>query len=75
MVRAGLTDYVIDVDIAQLESEYGLAEWHWTPAYQPLRQNPRYGEFLKAAGIIDYWDATQWPDWCNRTSDGKVSCK
>ncbi len=75
MVRAGLTDYVVDVDISQLESGRGMEEWHWTPAYQPLRRNPRYAEFLQTAGLIDYWDATKWPDWCNRQLDGKVVCK
>jgi hypothetical protein len=60
-------DYVIEQDIwwaRQIE-----------PLFAELRAHPRFGEYLEAAGIIAYWDATEWTDWCQRNADNRVICK
>ena len=73
---AGESDYVLDVDMAIMdENPFGLEEWAWTPVFKSVRQNPRYEQYLQKAGLIEYWDATSWPDWCERKDDGRVVCK
>ena len=57
------------------QNEGVLHEYGWNPFFAELRQHPRYGEYLEAAGIVDYWDATEWPDWCKRGPDGLVRCR
>jgi len=73
---AGDSDHVLDVDLAVLHLQpFGLAEWGWTPDMSSVRQNPRFEEYLQLAGLIEYWDATTWPEWCARNDDGRVACK
>jgi len=72
----GESDYVLDVDLAIMEGNpFGLEEWAWVPSFNSVRQNPRYEQYLEKGGLIDYWDATSWPDWCQRKDDGRIECK
>jgi TolB-like protein len=76
LVYAGELDYVIDTDIwwaGQLE--LSPFEYNWSPFFAELRQHPRFAEYLEAAGIIAYWDAKGWPDWCARGADQSVRCR
>jgi hypothetical protein len=76
LAYAAETDHVLDIDMAITKSaSYGAAEWVWTPSFKGVRENPRFEKYLEAAGLIDYWDATQWPAWCQRTADGRVECQ
>jgi TolB-like protein len=76
LVHLGETDYVIDVDIALLgESSRGFDEWIWTPFHARYRQHPRFAELLEQANLISYWDATQWPSFCERDANQKVMCQ
>jgi len=76
LVYANESDYVLDVDLAIIEESWrGPKEWSWVPVFKSLRQNPRYQEFLENIDVIQYWDATTWPEWCWRNNDGGVECK
>lgn len=76
LMLAGQLDYLIEADIMWVRQNEGvLHEYGWNPFFAGLRQHPRYGEYLEAAGIVDYWDATEWPDWCKRGPDGLVRCR
>ena len=73
---AGASDHVLDVDIAMLSrNPHGLEEWAWSPLFKSIRQNPRYAEYLELTGLIEYWDANSWPEWCQRTENGRIECK
>jgi TolB-like protein len=39
-----------------------------------LRRLPRFGEVLMQVGLVDYWDATTWPDVCRRAG-GTIRCE
>ena len=39
-----------------------------------LRRLPRFGEVLTQVGLVDYWDATTWPDACRRAG-GTIRCE
>ena len=75
LVWAGESDYVLDVDIANLEHNAWAEEWGWTPVFKNMRKNPRFAEYLAKTNVISYWDATQWPDWCQRLDDGRIECR
>jgi TolB-like protein len=76
LLQVDEVDYVIEQDIkhAQLTDRV-LHEFTWAPFYTELRQHPRFGEYLEAAGIVDYWDATEWPGWCTRGTEATIRCR
>ncbi len=76
LISAGEIDHVITTDLSLIERGlYPLHEWQWTPSRAELRQHPRFPEFLAGIGLIDYWDATSWPPYCQRDSEGVISCQ
>ena len=76
LVYANQLDYVIEKDIWWAgQTDRVLHEYGWTPFYAALRKHPRYGEYLERAGIVAYWDATEWPMWCERGMDEVVRCR
>jgi len=76
LAYAGKSDYVLDVDMAVIHIRpHGIEEWAWTPAFNSIRENPRFQEYLEKAGIIEYWDTTEWPAWCERKNDGRIECQ
>jgi Tfp pilus assembly protein PilF len=76
LVLADQLDYVIEKDIWWVEqADIDMHENSWTPFYAELRKHPRYGEYLQRAGIVAYWDATEWPDWCARGANEVVRCQ
>lgn len=46
----------------------------WSPELQAFRGDPRFGEMLKADGIVNYWDVTGWPETCSRDGEA-VTCR
>ena len=36
----------------------------WLPAYRVYRQTPLFKDVLRQRGIVEYWQATGWPDSC-----------
>jgi len=38
-----------------------------------LRRHARFGDVLTRLGLVEYWDATTWPDACRRV-DGAIRC-
>jgi TolB-like protein len=76
LILANELDYVVEQDIQfARQLDRVLHEFTWSPFYAELRQHPRFGEYLEAAGIVEYWDATRWPDWCDRATDGAIRCR
>lgn len=76
LIKAGAIDAVIATDIANLDKPgFFMYEGVWMPFYQDYRQHPRFPEYLERTGIIDYWNASKWPKWCNRNQQGDIACK
>ncbi|MDX2479978.1 MAG: hypothetical protein QNK24_06540 [Desulfuromusa sp.] len=68
--------FVLNVDMATIKlNSYGAEHFAWTPNFKGIRENPRYEKYLEMAGLIDYWDATHWPVWCQRFDDGRIECQ
>ena len=46
----------------------------WLPVMKEVRQLPRFKEFLKEIGLIDYWEQFGWPDICRPLENGDFEC-
>jgi hypothetical protein len=45
----------------------------WIIPGSPVRRDPRFAEFLRAIGLVDFWRENGWPDRC-RPVDDTVQC-
>lgn len=46
----------------------------WLPVFKKERQLPRFKEFVKEIGLVDYWKEFGWPDLCHTVSDDDFVC-
>jgi len=44
----------------------------WTQLGQEARQLPRFKEFVKEIGLVDYWNKFGWPDFCHQLNNGDL---
>ena len=36
----------------------------WHPSYAPVRKTERFKAYVRKAGLVDYWRASGWPEFC-----------
>jgi tetratricopeptide (TPR) repeat protein len=46
----------------------------WLPVMHQVRQMPRFKEFIREIGLVDYWNKFGWPDICHPRDDGDFEC-
>jgi hypothetical protein len=46
----------------------------WLPVMHEVRQLPRFKEFAKEIGLVDYWNKFSWPDICHPVGDDDFVC-
>jgi adenylate cyclase len=46
----------------------------WFPIMREVRQLPRFKEWAKEIGLVDYWKTYGWPDLCHPVSDDDFEC-
>lgn len=46
----------------------------WMPAAAIVRRDPRFAEFVRAIGLVDYWHEHGWPNLCHPAGD-VVQCE
>jgi hypothetical protein len=46
----------------------------WTPIMHGVRQLPRFKEFIREIGLVDYWEQFGWPELCHPTDNGDFEC-
>jgi len=51
-----------------------IFEFIWFPVMHEVRQLPRFKEFVREIGLVDYWNEFGWPDICRQASDGDIVC-
>ncbi len=47
----------------------------WYPVMTEVRQLPRFKEFVKEIGLVDYWSKFGWPDLCRPVGDDDFVCE
>lgn len=55
-------------------AENEVLRFIWARHMAPVREQPEFASLLERFGLVDYWDASQWPKYCERSADGKVRC-
>ena len=46
----------------------------WYPLMREVRQLPRFRQFVREIGLVDYWDKFGWPDLCHPVGDDDFVC-
>lgn len=46
----------------------------WFPVMREVRQLPRFKEFVREIGLVDYWEKFGWPDICHKLDNGDFEC-
>jgi TolB-like protein len=46
----------------------------WRPVYRDMRKLPRFKEFARSAGLVDYWREYGWPDACRPFGENDFEC-
>jgi hypothetical protein len=49
--------------------------WLWHPSYAPARKTERFKAFARNAGLVDYWRAKGWPEFCRPVTPERASAK
>jgi Flp pilus assembly protein TadD len=46
----------------------------WHPSYPPVRKTERFRKFARDAGLVEYWKAKGWPEFCHPTTGDDFAC-
>jgi len=46
----------------------------WFPVMRETRQKPRFKQYIKKIGLVDYWNKFGWPDMCHQLENGDFVC-
>jgi len=46
----------------------------WRPVYRDMRKLPRFKEFARQIGLVDYWQQYGWPDMCRPFGENDFEC-
>ena len=47
----------------------------WWPVMKEVRELPRFKEFVRETGLINYWNRFGWPDLCHPVGDSDFECE
>jgi hypothetical protein len=48
--------------------------YNWFPVVREVRQLPRFKEFVRKIGLVDYWKENGWPDLCHPVGGDDFIC-
>jgi hypothetical protein len=46
----------------------------WRPVYRDMRKLPRFKEFVRRIGLVDYWREYGWADFCRPMGENDFEC-
>jgi TolB-like protein/DNA-binding SARP family transcriptional activator/Flp pilus assembly protein TadD len=46
----------------------------WHSSFAPVRKTERFKAILRKAGLVDYWRARGWPEFCHPTAGDDFAC-
>lgn len=50
------------------------ATWFWHPSFAPVRRTERFKKLVRELGMVDYWRARGWPQWCHPVAGNDFAC-
>jgi hypothetical protein len=48
--------------------------FYWHPSAAPARKSERFKKILRSAGLVDYWRAKGWPEFCRPVGADDFEC-
>jgi hypothetical protein len=51
-----------------------VARTLWRPNYAPLRKTERFKAYVRKAGLVEYWRAKGWPEFCRPVGGDDFVC-
>jgi adenylate cyclase len=46
----------------------------WHPSYAPVRKTERFKDYVRKAGLVDYWRVKGWPEFCRPKGADNFVC-
>jgi len=70
----GDQEFSMDAMEKALSIDYFGVFQAWYPVLKKVRQLPRFNQYVKKIGLVDYWDKFGWPDICHKLDNGDFEC-
>jgi hypothetical protein len=76
ILAAYFGDSALAMDAIERAHNFDATQVHalWFPVMREVRQTPRFKEFVKEVGLVDYWNEFGWPDICQPLENGDFEC-
>jgi hypothetical protein len=62
------------VDAGYVDSDRNTEVWHSSALYAAVRETKRFKDFARNAGLVEYWRAKGWPDFCRPVGTDDFVC-
>jgi hypothetical protein len=53
---------------------FGLLPLVWHPSWAPVRKTERFKNHVRGLGLVEYWRANGWPEFCHPTTGDDFEC-
>jgi adenylate cyclase len=70
----GDNEFAMEATEKAVSSNGGNVGKLWYPIMKEVRQLPRFKEFVKEIGLVDYWKEYGWPDLCHPVGGDDFVC-
>jgi hypothetical protein len=70
----GDSDLALDAMRAAIDEQGGMAVFLWYPQLAPMLRLPEFRAYLRAIGMVAYWQTYGWQDVCRPLSDDDFTC-
>jgi tetratricopeptide (TPR) repeat protein len=76
-LHVGAPERAIDIyqrmaDVGYLQ---GMSGFVWHSSYAPVRKTERFKALMRKAGLVEYWRAKGWPEFCHPTTGDDFACQ
>jgi len=70
----GYSEFAMEVIDRLSRIDASLGPHLWYPTMREVRQLPRFKEYVREIGLVDYWKEYGWPDLCRPVGDDDFVC-
>ena len=71
----GDPEFAIEVIEGETNINATNISYLWLPLFYEYRQTPRFKEFVREIGLVDYWKEYGWPDLCHPVGNDDFECE
>jgi len=77
-LHVGAPERALEPNEARAEGGFAVAiqiGHLWHPSYAPMRKTERFKAFVRKVGLVDYWRARGWPEFCKPVGADDFVCE